>query len=180
LERGKKEKVVEDLGARLRQLNTMFLAEYSGMNMAQMTRLRRELRNVDVEFSVVKNTLLKIASEGTKAAALKDKYVGPNAIVCVYKDPSVAARILAGFVKEMPQLKLKAGFLGDRVITADDILKLATLPSKEVLVGKFLGLLQGMPQRLVYVLSGNISKLMATLEAIKSKKEAYNIEGGTI
>lgn len=171
MERQKKEKVVEELKAKLANLNAMFLAEYSGTNMTQMTKLRRELRNVDVEFNVVKNTLLKIASGGTKAEALQDKFSGPNAIVCINKDPSAAAKVLAGFAKDIPNLKLKAGFLGNRVITAEEILKLATIPSKEVLVGRFLGLLQGMPQRLLYVLSGNMNKLMMTLNAIKIQKE---------
>jgi len=171
LERQKNEKVVEELKAKLANLNAMFLAEYSGTNMTQMTKLRRELRNVDVEFNVVKNTLLKIASGGTKAEALQDKFSGPNAIVCINKDPSAAAKVLSGLAKDIPNLKLKAGFLGNRVITAEEILKLATIPSKEVLVGRFLGLLQGMPQRLLYVLSGNMNKLMMTLNAIKIQKE---------
>jgi len=171
LERQKKEQVVEELGAKLKELNSMFLAEYSGMNVAQTTKLRRELRNVDVEFSVVKNSLLTIASEGTKAAALKDQFSGPNAIICINKDPTSAAKVLAGLLKEMPSLKLKAGYLGDRVINTEEILKLATLPSRDILVGKLLGLLQSMPQRLVYVLSGNLNKLMMTLEAIKIQKE---------
>jgi large subunit ribosomal protein L10 len=171
LERQKKEKVVEELKAKLANLNAMFLAEYSGTNMTQMTKLRRELRNVDVEFNVVKNTLLKIASGGTKAEALQDKFSGPNAIVCINKDPSAAAKVLSGLAKDIPNLKLKAGFLGNRVITAEEILKLATIPSKEVLVGRFLGLLQGMPQRLLCVLSGNMNKLMMTLNAIKIQKE---------
>jgi len=149
----------------------MFLTDYSGMNVAQMTRIRRELRNVDVEFSVVKNTLLKIASEGTKAGVLKDKFKGPNAIVCIYKDPTQAAKVLTGFFKEIPQLKLKAGFLGEQILTPDEILKLAMLPSKEVLLGKLLGLLVGMPQKLLFTLSGNITKLMTTLNAIKMQKE---------
>lgn len=171
MERQKKEKVVEELREKLAGLNAMFLAEYSGTNMAQMTRLRKELRNVGVEFNVVKNRLLKIASGGTKAETLQDKFTGPNAIICIRKDPTSAAKVLSGLAKDVPHLKLKAGFLGERVITVDEILKLATLPSKEILLGKFLGLLQGMPQRLLYVLSGNTNKLMMTLNAIKIKKE---------
>ncbi|MGD9578565.1 MAG: 50S ribosomal protein L10 [Syntrophorhabdus sp.] len=171
MERQKKEKVVEELKAKLASLNAMFLADYSGTNMPQMTKLRRELRNIDVEFNVVKNTLLKIASGGTKAEALQDKFSGPNAIICINKDPSSAAKVLSGLAKDIPNLKLKAGFLGNRVISSEEILKLATIPSKEVLVGRFLGLLQGMPQRLLYVLSGNMNKLMMTLNAIKIQKE---------
>lgn len=171
MERQKKEKVVEELNAKLASLNAMFLADYSGTNMTQMTKLRRELRSVDVEFNVVKNTLLKIASGGTKAEALQDKFSGPNAIICINKDPSRAAKVLSGLAKDIPNLKLKAGFLGNSVISSEEILKLATIPSKEVLVSKFLGLLQGMPQRLLYVLSGNMNKLMMTLNAIKIQKE---------
>ncbi len=171
MERAKKQKVVEELGTKLRQMNSMFLAEYSGLTVAQMTKLRKELRTVGVEFSVVKNTLLSIASDGTRAQALKGKFSGPNAIVGIYKDPVSAAKILAGVSKDMPQLKLKAGFLGDQVLTPEDIQRLATLPAREVLIAKFLGLLQGMPQRLVYVLSGNLNKLMITLNAIKTQKE---------
>ncbi len=171
MERRKKQKVVEELRTKLKALNNMFLTGYSGMSMAQITRLRRELRNVDVEFSVVKNSLFKIASGGTKAEALKDKFYGPNAIICIYKDPTSAARVISSLSKDIPNLKLKAGFLGAQIITPEEIMKLATLPSKEILMGKFLGLLQGMPQRLLYVLSGNISKLMTTLNAIKHQKE---------
>jgi len=171
LERTKKQKVVEELGTKLNRMNSMFIAEYSGLKVSQMTKLRKELRSVGVEFNVVKNTLLNIASEGTRAQVLKDKFSGPNAIVCIYTDPVSAAKTIASFLKEMPQLKLKAGFLGNQIITPEDILKLATLPSREILIAKFLGLLQGMPQRFVYVLSGNLNKLMITLNEIKTKKE---------
>jgi large subunit ribosomal protein L10 len=171
LERQKKEKVVEELGSKLRELNYLFLAEYSGMTVAQITRLRRELRNVDTEFTVVKNSLLKIASKGTKAEVLQDKFDGPNAIISIYKDPIGAARVIAGIAKEVPSLKLKAGYLGERLITVEDILKLATLPSREQLLAKLVGVLKGQPARLVYALSGNLNKLVLVLNAIKNQKE---------
>jgi large subunit ribosomal protein L10 len=136
-----------------------------------MTRLRRELRNVGVEFNVVKNSLLKIASSGTKAETLQDKFSGPNAMVAIHKDATSAARVMASFAKEIPHLKLKAGFLGNQVINGEEILRLATLPPREVLIGKLLGLFQGTTQRLLYVLSGNTMKLLTTLNAIKDQKE---------
>jgi len=132
LERSKKEKVVEELGTKLKQLSGMFLAEYSGMNMSQITRLRRELRNTNVEFSIVKNTLLRIASEGTKAAILKDKFHGPNAIVCIYKDPVSAARVIMNFSREIPQLKLKAGFLNPIINISRLIKVLSFSPNPEM------------------------------------------------
>jgi large subunit ribosomal protein L10 len=171
LERQKKEKVVEELGSKLRKLEYLFLAEYNGMSVAQITRLRRELRSVDTEFTVIKNSLMKIASKGTKAEVLQDKFDGPNAIISIYKDPVGAARVVANIAKEVPSLKLKAGYLGVRLITAEDILKLATLPSREVLLRKLLGVLKGQPARLVYALSGNLNKLMLVLNSIKNQKE---------
>jgi large subunit ribosomal protein L10 len=171
LERQKKEKVVQEVGSKLRDLKYLFLAEYSGMTVAQITRLRRELRNVDTEFTVIKNTLLKIASKGTRAEVLQDKFDGPNAIISIHNDPTSAARVIANIAKEVPSLKLKAGYLDDRVITVEDILKLATVPSREVLLAKLVGILKGQPSRLVYALSGNINKFILVLNSIKNQKE---------
>lgn len=149
----------------------MFLAEYSGMNVAQISKLRRDLDNVGGEFKVAKNTLLKIAAAGKNAEALKDEFSGPNAVICSYKDPVGVAKVLAAVTKDVPKLKLKAGLLGTKRISAQEILTLATLPPKEVLIGKLLGSLLGVPQRLVGVLSANLMQLMFTLNAIKTKKE---------
>ncbi len=172
MERKTKEVVVSELESRLKRANALFLAEYSGMKVAQITRLRRELENVGGEFKVAKNTLLKIAASGTPAEPIVDQFAGPNAVICSYKDPVGIAKLLAGLAKEMPFLKVKSGVLGKQKLGAEDIAKLATLPSKEVLIAKLLGLMQAAPQRLVGVLAGNMNKLMWTLSAIKSKKEA--------
>jgi large subunit ribosomal protein L10 len=172
LEREEKQKVMEELEQKLKRAGALFLAEYSGLNVAQISKLRRDLDHVGGEFKVSKNTLLKIASAGTAAEALKDEFTGPNAVIYSYKDPVGVAKVLSTVAKDMPKLKLKAGLLGTKRIKAQEILTLATLPPKEVLVGKLLGLMLGLPQRLVGALSGNLMKLMLTLNAIKAKKEA--------
>jgi large subunit ribosomal protein L10 len=171
LERKTKQKVVEELQEKLKGANALFLAEYSGMNVAQISKLRRELNGAGGEFKVAKNTLLKIASSGTPAETLQDQFAGPNAVICSYKDPVGVAKVLAGVAKEMPKLKVKLGLLGKQRLGPQDISNLATIPSKEVLVGKLLGLMLGLPQRLVGALSGNLVQLMLTLNAIKSQKE---------
>jgi len=171
LERKAKEKVVEELDDKLKRAGALFLAEYSGMNVAQISKLRRELDNVGGEFKVAKNTLLKIAAAGTQAEALKDEFAGPNALICSYKDPVGVAKVLAAISKDVPKLKLKAGLLGTQRLSPAEILTLATLPTKEVLIGRFLGLLIGLPQRLVGTLAGNLMQLLLTLNAIKTKKE---------
>lgn len=170
MERQAKQKVVEELGDRLNRAGALFLAEYSGMSVAQISKLRRDLDNVGGELKVAKNTLLKIAAAGTQAEALADQFAGPNAMIYSYKDPVGVAKVLAGIGKDVP-LKLKAGLLGKQRLSASDITSLATIPPKEVLVAKLLGLMLGLPQRLVGALSGNLMQLMLTLNAIKSQKE---------
>jgi large subunit ribosomal protein L10 len=171
LERKAKEKVVEELEDKLKRAGALFIAEYSGMSVAQISKLRRELDNVGGEFKVAKNTLLKIASAGTQAEAIQDQFAGPNAVIYSYKDPVGVAKVLAATTKDVPKLKLKTGLLGKQRLGAQEIQALSTIPPKEVLVGKLLGLLMSMPQRLVGALSGNIMQLMLTLNAIKSQKE---------
>jgi large subunit ribosomal protein L10 len=171
LERKAKQKVVEELGDKLNRAGALFLAEYSGMSVAQISKLRRELDHVGGEFKVAKNTLLKIAAAGTQAEALQDQFSGPNAMIYSYKDPVGVAKVLAAVAKDMPKLKLKTGLLGKQRLGVAEIASLATIPPKEVLVGKFLGLMMGLPQRLVGALSGNLMQLMLTLNAIKSQKE---------
>lgn len=171
MERAKKEKVVEELRQRLDRVNSLYLTEYSGLNVAQISRIRKELRGLDAEFKVVKNNLLKIALKGTYAEELSGYLFGPNAIVSVYKDPVNVAKALTLFMKEMPQLKIKAGFLGKKLISSEEFQKLSTLPSREALIGSFVGILANMPLRLVCALRWNLSRLIWALEAIREKKE---------
>jgi large subunit ribosomal protein L10 len=162
---------MDELQGKLKAANALFLAEYSGLNVAQISRLRRDLDNAGGEFKVAKNTLLKIAASGTAAEELKDQFAGPNAMIYSYKDPVSVAKVLAGVAKDMPKLKVKLGLLGKQRLSPQDIANLATIPPKDVLVAKFLGLMKGMPQRLVGTLSANLMQLMWTLSAIKSQKE---------
>jgi len=162
--------VLEELGDKLKRAGALFLAEYSGMNVAQISKLRRDLDNVGGEFKVAKNTLLKIASTGTGAEALQD-FAGPNAVIYSFKDPVGVAKVLTATAKDVPKLKLKSGLLGNKRLSGPDIATLATIPPREVLVGRLLGLMLGLPQRLVGALSWNLMQLMLTLNAIKTQKE---------
>jgi len=171
LERKTKQKVMDELQEKLKRANALFLTEYSGMNVAQVSKLRRDLNNAGGEFKVAKNTLLKIAASGTQAEGLKDQFVGPNAMIYSYKDPVSIAKVLAGVAKDMPKLKVKLGLLGSQRLSPQDVASLATIPPKDVLVAKLLGLMKGMPQRLVGTLAANLMQLMWTLSAIKTQKE---------
>ena len=172
MERKTKQVVVSEIESRLKRANALFLAEYSGMNVAQMTRLRRELQQAGGELKVTKNTLLRLAASGTDAEAIRDQFTGPNAVICSYKDPVSIAKLLSSIAREIPFLKVKSGVLGKQRLGPDDLVRLAALPPREILLGRLLGLMQATPQRLVGVLAANLNRLVWTLNAIKSKKEA--------
>jgi large subunit ribosomal protein L10 len=171
LERKTKQKVMDELQEKLTAANALFLTEYSGLNVAQISRLRRDLNNAGGEFKVAKNTLLRNAASGTQAEGLKDQFTGPNAMIYSYKDPVSIAKVLAAVAKDMPKLKVKLGLLGKQRLSPQDIVNLATIPPKDILVAKLLGLMKGMPQRLVGTLSANLMQFMWTLNAIKNQKE---------
>ncbi|MDW8002762.1 MAG: 50S ribosomal protein L10 [Deltaproteobacteria bacterium] len=176
LERAKKEKVVLELKEKLNAVNSLFLTEYSGLNVAQMSRIRKELRGIQAELNVVKNNLLRIAIRGTPAEELEKFLRGPNAIISVYKDPVSVAKAITNFSKEMPQLRVKAGILGKKIISGEEFQKLATVPNREVLLAQMMSLLSGMPVRLLFALKWNLCKLVWTLNAIKEKKETTKEE----
>ena len=129
---------------KLQRAKAVFLADFRGMNVGKATELRNELRKAAVEYKVVKNTLLELASRETDKESLKPFFTGPTAIALSYDDPVAAAKVLSKFAKEQQAtFKLKAGVLTGKAITVADIQALADLPSREVLLAKLLGIHAG-------------------------------------
>ncbi len=167
-----KQQIVADLHDKLQRAKAVFLADFRGMNVGKATELRNELRKAGVEYKVVKNTLLDLASQETDKAALSPHYAGPTAIALSYDDPVAAAKVLSRFAKEQQAtLKLKAGVLSGKVITVPDIQALADLPSREVLIAKLLGTMQAPTANFVGVLAAVPGSFVRVLNAIKTKKE---------
>ncbi len=171
LTRAEKEKIVRELSEKLRKSQATFVADYRGITANSMVALRKRLREEDVEFRVVKNTLLRLAVRDTQYEALTDYLKGPVAIAMSFGEPSMAAKALTGFAEEEPNLKLMGGVLGGKSITVEDIKGLASLPTRDELVGKMMGILKNVPAGLVGVLAGIERKLLYLLTAIKEKKE---------
>lgn len=168
--RSKKGEIVEHLHQKLEQVRFNVLADFKGLKVDEMTRLRREVKEAHGELIVVKNTLLKLAATETDSARLDDFFVGPTAVVLGYDDPVNLAKALVGFAKDNPSLKLKAALLRQSVLSERDIVELSRLPSREVLLARLLGTLQGPPTALVNVLSGVIRRFLYTMRAIEEKK----------
>lgn len=168
-----KQQVVAEMREKLQRAKAVFLADFRGMNVGKATDLRNELRKAAVEYKVVKNTLLELASRETDKESLSPHYVGPTAVALSYDDPVAAAKVLSRFAKEQQAtFKLKAGVLSGKVISVADIQALADLPSREVLLAKLLATMQAPTTNFVGVLAAVPGSFVRLLNAIRIQKES--------
>jgi len=165
--RREKERVVSELHQKLQNIRAVILTDYRGLNVEEITRLRRQLQKVSVEYRVVKNTLMRLASKGTGLEGLSDFFVGPTAMAVSNDDPLAPARVLLEFSKETPLLEIRGGLIEGRVVGPREIEGIAKLPGREVLLGNLLRVLVGGQFRLVNTLSSHIRRLVQVLEVIR-------------
>lgn len=166
-----KAEIVQEIQDRIERSRFNILADFTGLKVEEVTRLRRQVQEAEGEVKVVKNTLLsRAAGKDSPMAHLSSHFVGPNAVTFGYGDPVNLAKVLIKFAQEKPQFKLKAGVLSGQVLTAAELEALSKLPDREILLAQFLGVLQGVPTALVTVLAGVIRNLLNVLVALKDKK----------
>ncbi len=166
-----KQNLITELHEKLANAKAVFLADFRGLNVTQATDLRNQLRKANVEYRVVKNTLLERASRGTDKETLSSQYVGPTAIAFSYDDPVEAAKVLSRCAKELQaNFKLKAAVLTGKLISVPDIQALAELPSREVLLAKLLGTMNAPVSGFVRTLAAVPQSFVRVLDAIKNTK----------
>ncbi len=172
MNRENKQQLINELHEKLKNAKAVFLADFRGMSVSQATSLRNDLRKADVEYRVVKNTLLEMASKGTDKESLSPHYAGPTAIAFSYDDPVAAAKVLAKAAKEQQAtFKLKAAVLTGKPITVSEIQALADLPSREVLIAKLLGTMNAPIANFVGTLAAVPGSFVRVLEAIRAQKQ---------
>jgi large subunit ribosomal protein L10 len=167
-----KEQQVQDIKSKFDNSNAAILTDYRGLNVAEATELRKQLREADIEYKVLKNTLTKIAIKDSELDDLNDFLEGPTAVAFSESDPVAPAKILSQFAKEHNNLEIKAGVLEGKVVNIEQVKVLADLPSREELLAQVLRAMQGPVSGLVNVLQGNIRNLVYALEAVRKEKEA--------
>ncbi|MDK2821751.1 MAG: large subunit ribosomal protein [Clostridia bacterium] len=170
-QREAKAQIVAELKNKLDKSIVSILTDYRGLDVAEMTKLRRKLREAGVEFKVVKNTLTKRAAHELGFEELDSYLEGPTAIAFSETDPVAPAKILNEVTRDNKTFKIKAGILEGNFIDTDKIKALADLPSREELLAKLAGGFQAPISGLVNVLAGNLRNLVYVLEAIRKKKE---------
>ena len=135
-----KKVVVEEIAGKFNDSQSAVVVEYRGLSVAEVTELRKSLREEDVEFKVYKNKLVQRATESAGYAEINDKLVGPNAIAFGHSDAVAPARILANFAKDHEALVIKAGIVEGKVL--EEINEIAKLPGREGMYSMLLGMLQ--------------------------------------
>lgn len=163
---------VAELKELLTNSKCAILVDFCGLTVAQDTVLRRKMREAGVNYSVVKNTLLRIAAEEAGIEGLEPVLEHNTAIAVAPEDPVAVAKIICEFAKENKALKVKIGVLDGKVISAEEIKALAALPPKEVLIAKMLGSMNAPISGFVNVLQGTIRNAVYALEAVRKQKES--------
>ncbi len=161
---------VADFKEKLERSHVAVFADFRGIDADQMTDLRAKFRCEQIEFKVMKNTIIRRATEGQDG--LSEYWVGPTAVALGFSDPIAPARVLYEFSKKNPHLKIKVGLLNDKILDEGQVIDLAKLPSREVLIAKLLGVMNAPITGIVTVLQGTIRNFLMTLQAIKEKKES--------
>ncbi len=150
---------VQEIKEKFNSAKSVILVDYHGLSVEDATNLRNRFRAEGVEYKVYKNRLVKLAIEGTEFEGLKDELVGPNALAFGIEDAVTPASIVKDFSKKKPALELKSGVVEGVFYDRENMMKIADIPSRDVLIAKFMG-----------SISSPISKFAYLVKAIADEK----------
>ena len=167
-----KQAYVAELTGKLNEAVSGVVVSYKGINVADDTKLRKQLREAGVEYMVVKNTMLRRAADQAGLSALDDVLKGTTALAISATEYATGAKILADFAEKNKDFELKAGFVDGNVIDSEGVKSLAKMPSKEVLLAQVLGGLNTPIVNFAGVLNANLRGLVVALNALAEKQSA--------
>ncbi len=162
---------VEELSETLGNAKSIFMTDFSGLSVEDMTKLRRELRKVDVSFIVVKNTLAKLSAEKVGLEKMNDFLTGPTGLAIANDDPVAPVRVIYNFAKDKKKPEIKAAVLEGQFLDQKAAEEVRNIPTREELLAKVVGGISSPLYGLVGGLNSMLSKLVYTLDAIREKKE---------
>jgi len=170
----KKEQLISELTDSLSRCTIAIATDYRGLTAKEMLQLRRRLTAMGIEYKVIKNTLTRFAADKADKKQLEPLLTGPVAIAFGYDDVLKPAQVLREHIRAVGSvLQIKGGILGDKLLTPEDVIALATMPSREVLIARLMGQLQAPLQALHNVLSAPLRGFLNVMQA-----RAKQLEGG--
>ncbi|OGH14805.1 MAG: 50S ribosomal protein L10 [Candidatus Levybacteria bacterium RIFCSPLOWO2_02_FULL_37_10] len=173
--RQKKEKIVQKLTDKIQKANSLVFTNYQGMTHKQLEELKKRLKEVDAEFSVTKNTLLKLALKSSEFGVLSSEkedpaLQNPTATLFVYDDVIAPLKQIAKTLKLLGLPTIKFGIIDNQALTGEQVLRIASLPSREVLISQLAQTLKSPIYRFHRALSWNMNKFVMTLSAVQQNK----------
>jgi large subunit ribosomal protein L10 len=172
LNKQEKTKVVSELQTKFQKAKGVVFTDYRGLNVEEITGLRNNLRSASLEYKVVKNTLAKIAAEGTPVSTAKDKFSGPVGIAIGYDDPVLLVKKVLEYGKTNEKLQIKGGVIEGSVCDIDALKTLSALPPREVLLSMLAGVMQAPAGKMARLLNATLARFAYAMEALKKKREA--------
>ncbi len=166
-----KKAVVAEVTEHLKEANSVFLTDFTGLNVEDISELRRAFAGVDVRYRVVKNTLARLSVKESGCDELLEYLEGPTGIAFGYDDPTAPAKVIKEFSKKNENLKVRACLFEGVLFGEERVGQLANLPSRNEMLAKLSGVLQAPVSNLAYALNGVLSKLVYALDAVKEQKE---------
>jgi large subunit ribosomal protein L10 len=172
LTKEQKEAIVAEVAIVARSAHSAIAAEYRGLTVEQMTKLRFDARKAGVYLRVVKNTLARRALTDTGYACISDSLKGPLVLAFSKEEPGAAARVMRDFAKDNDKLVVKAIALSGKLLTPGDLAALATMPTREEALSKLLAVMKAPIGKLASTLQAPVGKLVRTVAAVRDQKQA--------
>jgi large subunit ribosomal protein L10 len=167
-----RQETVETLTAELRESPNLYVTDFTGLNVLRMTEFRRRLRAAGVRYIVVKNTLAQRALAANRVTALDQHLAGPTGLVLAGRDPLAAAKVLTDFQKEFEKPAIKIGLVDGKPVTPEQIKRLASLPSREQLLGQLAGAFQAPLAQFAGAMNGMLYQMVGALEALRAQRSS--------
>jgi large subunit ribosomal protein L10 len=168
LTKTQKKKVIEDLADKIKRQHSLVFTDISGVNVSEIQKLRRGLRQAGIEYRVAKKTLINLALKQVKQETDISQLVGSLGLAFSYDDPISPAKIIFKFAKEHKNLKVLGGIMENRFLTFEEVKALSVIPTREELLAKLVWSIKGPIPGFINVLAGNIRNLIGVLDAIKN------------
>lgn len=176
LNKALKQDLVREINDRFKAGPNVMVIEYKGLSVREMQSLRKQLRKAKAELRVVKNSLLRIASKETGIEKINDLFDGPTAIAICDEDPAPVAKVFVDSMKSYPAVLLKGGIVDGKVVGSEEVTRLSKLPSKEVLLSQFVGMLSNPMANFIGVLTELQRRFLYVLNSLKELKEKEESE----